>query len=385
MAPMTQSAQFGIVGGGIIGLATAWALARDGARDVVVFESEPMTGTQATAKCAGGIRAQFSTKVNIELSQYSIEKFLRFHDDHGIEVDFHQHGYLFLLDNEEDMGRFRNNVVLQQSLGVDVREVTPDDIREMQPHLKVDDLVGGTYCPTDGYGDPHGFCNGYATLCRREGVRIELDTAVTELSGLDGPTTRVRTTRGDWDVETVLVANGAWSAELLSNCGVTIPMKPYKRQIHVTKPFEGVTDPVPLTIDFGAGLYFHRESGGLLLGAADPEQGPGFDQSVNDDFMETIVMSALNRVPALETAELLSGWGGLYAITPDNHALMGALEEARGVYYATGFSGHGFMHAPAVADCMAAVMTGRPSPIDIEALDVHRFAAGRATEEFNVF
>ena len=382
---MPNNAEFGVIGGGIIGLACAWSLIRKGAKSVTVFEKESMTGTQATGKCAGGVRAQFSTAVNVELSRYSIDFFVDFEKRFNIPVDFHQHGYLFLLNNDQDMDRFRTNVSLQKELGVDVREITPLEIKKMQPHLEVDDLVGGTWCPTDGYGDPHGYCNGYATLCRKEKVQIELNAEVTAVSNVDQDIKTIHTSSGDWNVEGVLVANGAWATEFLQTLNIDIPMQPYKRQIHVTKPFEGVHDPVPLTIDFGAGLYFHRESGGLLLGAADEQQGPGFDQTVNDDFMETIVMSALHRIPALETAELLSGWAGLYAITPDNHALMGQFENMNRVYYATGFSGHGFMHAPAVGDCMAALMKEERPPVDISALSVERFATNQIVEEFNVF
>lgn len=382
---MSQRATYGIVGGGIIGLAVAHGLCQLGLKDIVLFEAEEMLGIQSTGKCAGGARAQFTTPVNIRLSQYSIDAFVNFSARYGLSVDFNQHGYLFLLDNPVDMERFAKNMRLQREMGVDVRAMSPSEIKKLQPHLKVDDLLGGTYCPTDGYGDPHGYLNGYATLCRRHGVKIMTSCRVTGISGADRDHKTVVTSKGAWDVEHLLVAGGAWSGEICRQFGVEIPLQPYKRQIHVTKPFAGVVDPVPLTIDFGCGLYFHRESGGLLLGKADPNEGPSFDQSVNEDFMEVIVGDALNRIPALESAELLRGWAGLYEITPDHHAILGRFDALNEVYYATGFSGHGFMHAPAVGDCMAALMAGRKPPVDISPLSLDRFKTASLVNEFNVF
>jgi len=377
--------KYAIVGGGIIGLAVAYGLAAAGETGIVVFESEEILGTQATAKCAGGVRAQFATPVNIELSKYSIDFFVNFEKRFGIPVDFKQQGYLFLLDNAQDLEIFRKNGELQREHGVDVQEWSPEKIKSQQPHLKVDDLLAGAYCPTDGYGDPHGYLNGYATLCRQHGVDIVLNCSVEKIEHEDKELKHLKTSQGLFEAEKVLIATGACSAILCRSFGVDLPLDPIKRQIHVTRPIEKIGDPFPLTIDFGCGLYFHRESGGLLLGAANPEAQVGFDQSLDENFMETIIMNAINRVPLLETAQLLRGWAGLYAITPDHNALLGNFSSCHEVYYATGFSGHGFMHAPAVGDCMAATLIGKKPPVDISSLSLGRFDGQDLSKEFNVF
>jgi len=184
--------------------------------------------------------------------------------------------------------------------------------------------------------------------------------------------------------ETVVNAAGAWGAQVGAMVGVTLPIAALRRHIFVTGPVPGLDHEFPLTTEFSSGLYFHRESGGVLLGMADPADPPRFDDSVNWDFLPTVVERALSRLPVLERATVKTGWAGFYEDTPDRHPILGTIDEVPGFVCAAGFSGHGLMHAPSAGEIIAQLICGEPPSMDVSALRFDRFARGALVTEHNV-
>jgi sarcosine oxidase subunit beta len=369
---MKSNAEVAIVGGGIIGSSIAFHLAKMGMTDVIVLEKSMFIGAGATAKCAGGIRAQFSSEINIKMSLLSENLLERFEDDTGEQGIFDQCGYLFLVTTPEDEETFRDNMALQQANEVPVVWMTPDEIRDVAPHVRLDDVLGGTFCGKDGIGDPHVFTHGYANAAKRLGVAIELETEATGIKVEGGKATGVATNKGDISCRIVINAAGPHAAPVGKMAGVDLPIEPVKRQISTTSPILWLPEDFPMVVDVSSGLYCHRESGGLLMGWADPDTPAGFDESIDPDYTDEIIMRAINRLPILEEAGIASSWAGLYSVTPDHRAILGEVPGVEGFIVAGGFSGHGFMHGPAAGKLIAELITtGKPS-IDLGPLSVER-------------
>jgi sarcosine oxidase, subunit beta len=374
-----------IIGGGVMGASTAYHLARRGCTDVVLLEREAFFGLGATGRCAGGIRYQFSTEINIRLSQLSLPMLERFEAETGQAIDLQWPGYLFLLTREQDIARFQQNVALQHSLGVATEWLNGDDIRRRLPQLAADDVLAGTYHAGDGLADPNGVVNGYINAARRLGVKAFTETAVTGIQSNQGKVTAVHTNQGAIQCDIVVNAAGPWSGVVSDMAGVPLPLTPIRRQMLTTTRLPEIPKDFPFIIDFAQSLYFHREGEGLLTGMSNPHEKPGFDQNVDDDWEFTHMEAAITRLPLLAHAGRLSGWAGLYEVTPDAHPILGPVPQLDGYYLVTGFSGHGFMHGPASGLLLAEfILDGQPSSLDVSMLDYQRFAENRLIQEYNV-
>ncbi|MFH1893358.1 MAG: FAD-dependent oxidoreductase [Candidatus Zixiibacteriota bacterium] len=370
---MKSGAEAIIVGGGIVGAAIAFYLEKLGMRDVVIIEKDRFIGAGATAKCAGGIRAQFSSEINIKMSLMSENLLEAFQDETGEEGIFDQCGYLFMVSTDEHEDIFRKNMDLQLANDVPVEWLTPDDIREFAPNVRLDDILGGTFCHKDGIGDPHVFTHGYANAAKKLGAVVEVETEVTGIKVDNGKITGVSTNKGDIACKIVINAAGPSSASIGKMIGVDLPIVPVKRQISTTSPLAWLDHRFPMVVDVASGLYCHRESGGLLLGWADPDTAPGFDESLDPDYTDEIIMKAMDRIPILEEAGIATSWAGLYSVTPDHKAILGVVPGVEGFIVAAGFSGHGFMHAPAVGKLIAELVTSESCSIDLSPLSFERF------------
>jgi sarcosine oxidase, subunit beta len=367
-----------IIGAGIVGASIAYHLARSGRRDVVVLEKEAAAGMGSTAKAAGGIRAQFSSSINIELSRLSIERFERFPQEMGIPVDFTQAGYLWMATAPDHMRLFEANAALQRRHGLQIELLDRAGVVKKAPYVRSDDLLGGVFHARDGYASPADYVMGYHKKAKELGVTFLFGEEVT---GRDGRTVRTKT--GTIAADHVVIAAGAYSGKLGELLGFEIPVKPVRRQCFVTEPMPEFPHPIPMTVDYGTGVYMHTESGGLLIGKADKDEPPSFNENVDHSFLEKVAELAMSRVPALENARIRTGWGGLYEVTPDNHPVLGPAGEP-GWWVACGFSGHGVMHAPATGMLMAELLvTGRPS-LDVSCLRLSRFKDGTPIVETNV-
>jgi sarcosine oxidase subunit beta len=381
---MRKVADVVIIGGGVIGISIAYHLAKLGGKDIVVLEREAMLGLGSTGKCAGGIRQQFSTEVNIRLAMESVRFFENFQAELEADPEFRQRGYLFLATTPEDAATFQQNVALQRILGLKVDVLTPQQARELLPALNVEDVLLATYCPTDGYADPHGVLQGFAKGARRLGVEICLDTEATAIELEQGRVRAVVTKKGRIETPVAVDAAGPWMASVGRMVGVDLPVQPYRRQIFVTHPFPAIPDPVPMVIDFKPSFYFRKEGPGILMGMTDNAEPSSFNTNVDWNFLEQVVEKAVHRAPILEQAGFMDGWGGLYEVTPDDNPILGPLPEVEGFYCAGGFSGHGFMLAPATGRAIAQLILQGRSDIDISSLGIARLREGREFREKQV-
>lgn len=376
-----QEFDIAIVGAGIVGTSIAYHLARRGGVRVAVLEREINPGMGSTAKAAGGIRVQFASEINVDLSRLSLPDFESFSQEMGVEVTFFQTGYLWLATKRAEMELFEKNVEIQRRHGLDVRLVTREEIAKLAPYVRLDDLVGGTFHGRDGYAPPADFVQGYHKRAKELGARFFFGC---EVKGFRGTT--VLTNQGEFAASKVVCAAGAWSGKIGEMLGVAIPIVPVRRQCFVTEPIrDGLVHPIPMTIDYTTGIYMHSESGGLLVGKAKVDEAPGFNEVVDYEFLEHTAELAMHRVPLLERATVRTGWAGLYEVTPDHHPILGEIPGRAGLYIAAGFSGHGVMHAPATGRLMAELLLdGRTSTLDISCLRFTRFQEGKLIQETHV-
>jgi sarcosine oxidase subunit beta len=382
---LPKTADVVIIGGGVMGVSAAYHLAQRGCTDVVLLEKGPFLGMEATGKCAGGIRYQFSTEINVRLSQLSLPMLERFREELGQEIDLHWPGYLFLLDNEADLAAFQRNVAMQNRLGVPSQIISRQEAQSLAPLLFMEDILAAAWHTGDGLADPNGVVQGYAMGARRLGAKTLTSVEATGIRVKSGQVTAVETSQGTIAAPVVIDAAGPWAGVVAAMAGVNLPITPLRRQIAVTTPLADLPVDLPFVIDFSRSLYFHREGEGVLTGQSNPDETPGFDQSVDNAWTEQHLELAAWRFPLLSQAGLLSQWAGLYEVTPDAHPVIDRLSEPAGFYMAAGFSGHGFMHGPVTGLLIAELLLdGRAHSLDIHQLRFSRFAEGDLVREHNV-
>ena len=374
MSAWRTKAQVVIIGGGIIGVSTAYHLAKRGLTDVILLERD-LLAQGSTGLSVGGIRQQFSHPANIKLSQESVRVFERFEEEFGVDIKFHQAGYLFLGRREETWREFLSSVETQRNLGVPVEILAPEGIRRRWPYLNVEDILGGTFGPKDGYADPYLVTMGFAGAARKLGVQVEELTKATEIKTAGGKVQGVLTTRGPVSCPVIVNAAGAWAAEVARMAGLDLPVKPYRRQVFMTAAFEALPKPVPMIIDQDISFYLRGADPGIILGMSDPDEPSSFHLNVDREFMEKVVEEAIHRVPALETARILRGWAGLYEVTPDDNPIIGGIPVLSGFYCACGFSGHGFQQGPAVGRILSQLIVEGSADLDLKPFAYDRFAA----------
>jgi sarcosine oxidase subunit beta len=385
---MESTAECAIVGGGIVGLSIAYNLAARGMTNVVVLEKESMVGSGSTGRCAGGFRHQFSTEANVRLSQLSIDKLTAFEAEMEQPLDFHQDGYLFLLDNPKDVAAFETNADLQRRLGVPVELLQPEEIPRVLPGtgLKLDDILAASYCGKDGVSDPAGVTEGYRKNAVRLGVSVQTDREVVGIDVEGDRVTCVRLREGRVSTPIVINAAGPHAADVGKMVGIDVPVAPLRRFIWTTRPFDEAPPRWTLVIDFASGFYFHREGGGVLFGMGNRDEPPTHDLSVDDEFFERVVVPVgTSRFPPLAGAAIRSSWAGSYETSPDANPILGRAPELRGFILANGFSGHGFQHAPAVGELIAEeILDGRATTLDISPFSIRRFEKGNTKVEYGV-
>jgi len=384
-ASMSETADVVIIGGGIVGASIAYYLSESGCTNVVIVEREARQGLGSTGKSIGGVRAQFATPINIQMSLFSIDVFSRFEELTGHTAQYHSFGYLFIATNEKHLHYLKANRELQTEQGLrDVRIVSREEIVEILPQVRSDDIVGGSFCPTDGFVDPYSVMTGFTAKARARGTRLLLNTEVTGIS-TDGCKVRaVETSRGAIETRAVVNAAGAWAASIAKMIGIDLPVKPLRRQIINTEPFDLVPRRLPMVIDMSNGFHFRREGSCIMMAWPEPEEIYSFNTNFDRDFIEEILTRAVNRVPCFEEAQVNARrcWAGLYEVTPDHHAIIGKAPGIEGFYLANGFGGHGVMHSPATGKIVSEfVLFGEPRTLDARPLAFERFAEGRLLEE----
>ena len=372
-----------IVGAGIMGVSTAYHLARRRAGRVVVLERDEVC-SGSTALASGGIRHQYANRIGIELTRRSIETYEHFADEFGVDPRFRQHGYLILVTTDAEQIQAERNVALQQSLGVDVRLLAPEEIRRRFPYLATDDLRGATYSPRDGYADPYLATTAIAARARELGVTIRTGCEVVGVTRTPDRVEGVVTREGLVPAPVVVVATGAWSGVVGRLAGVDIPVAPLRRSKFITAPFpfDAIPEATPFVIDPHLGISLRREGPGVLLGIGRREEAGSFSTALDWGLAEPLVERAVRRAPVLADAQLMRTWSGLYEMTPDQTGIVSIVPGVAGLHVIAGFSGHGFMHGPIAGQLMAElILDGRATTLDATPLALDRFARGETSPE----
>lgn len=378
-----STADIVIIGGGVMGASTAYHLAKRGMKNIVLLEREELFGQGSTGRCAGGVRYQFGTEINIKLSLASLPMIEHFKEETGQEVNYRKCGYLFVLTNEKDIEEFKRNIELQNKLGVQTEWLSGDEIRKRLPLMKFNDALAGTFNQADGLVDPNSVVMGYINAAQRMGVKAVSNVGVNGINVSGGKVIGVETTQGPIETRMILNAAGPWAHQVGQMAGVNIPILPIRRQMFTTTPLPEVPPDLPFIIDFSQSLYFHREGEGLLVGMSNPDEMPGLDQNVDDDFELINLEAAIARMPLLEKAGRAAHWAGLYEVTPDAHPIFGRTP-VDGFLVVAGFSGHGFMHGPIAGKLMSEfILDGRFTSVDVSMLNLERFK-GQLNQEYNV-
>lgn len=384
MNELPNTADIVIIGGGVMGASAAYHLAQRGIKNIVLLEKEEFFGTGATGRCAGGVRYQFSTGINVKLSMESLPMIERFKDEIGQDINYRQCGYLLVATNEKDKAEFKHNVELQNKLGVQTQLLSGDEVRARLPLMRFEDAIAGTYNPKDGLVDPNSVVAGYISAAQKLGVKAFTQAGVTGIAASGDKISSVETASGAIQTRRILNAAGPWASQIGEMAGVQLPIVPIRRQMFTTTPMPQVPNDFPFVIDFAKSLYFHREGEGLLIGMSNQNEKPGYDQNVDEDFELDNLEAAIERMPIVEKAGRISHWAGLYEVTPDAHPIFGATP-LDGFYVCAGFSGHGFMHGPVAGKLMAEFITdGAYKTLDVSMLDLARFTEGRLIQEYNV-
>jgi sarcosine oxidase subunit beta len=372
-----------IIGGGVMGVSIAYNLAAAGVSDVVLLDKNSF-GSGSTCKAAGGVRAQFSDRINIELGLRGLETFENFGERFNQEIDFHKVGYLFLLDSAETVTTFEQSVALQNTYGVPSRMISVAEAKQMSPLISTEGLLAAAFSASDGHCTPESVVLGYATAARQKGARLIANCAVTGIERNGNQIIAVNTEGGRIETDTVICAAGAWSKEVGEWAGVDLPITPLRRQILITEPMPGLDPHTPFTIDFSSSFYFHGEGKGLLMGMSYLDETPGFKMNQSDDWLPGLGEAIEHRAPALADVGIASGWAGLYEVTPDHNGIIGEAEGVSRFFYATGFSGHGFLMGPAVGEVIRDLYLGDRPFVDVSGLDVRRFAGDELRPEWNI-
>jgi len=368
-----------IIGGGAVGTSIAYHLAERGAGGGVVLLERHTLGSGSTGRSAGGIRSQFSTEVNIRFSLESVQFWRRI----AGEVDYRETGYLFLATTEQQRQQFERNIALQNALGVPSRLVSPQDMGQLVPGMRVEDLAAGAYSAEDALAGPNEAVQWFARHARERGVQIREGVEVLGIDTRGDRVHAVETTNGRIETPVVVNAAGAWAGLVGKMAGLEVPVKGYRRELFVSEPVGlDVIPEVPLVIDLQVGWYFRREGVGVLMSGA-RDAHASFDTHVEWAGLPKIAEFATWRMPPLAGVRFGDkAWAGLYDVSPDDHAIIGAVPSVAGFYCANGFSGHGFQHSPATGRVVAElILDGVVKDLDIAPLSITRFRTGALLSE----
>ena len=380
-----------IIGGGVIGASVAYHLTESGAKDVLVLDRAHSLGEGSTGKATGGVRAQFETDINIRMSLYSVDFFQSW--EHDAEYD--PKGYLFLATNNLHLDYLNRTGERQRELGYEgVHLVTQDEIAKLVPGMNVEDLVGGSFGPRDGFINPLSVLEGFVVGANSRGARFVPGVEVKKIDVKYGRVTRVETNNGYIDCERVVVAAGAWSATVVAGIGIDLPVKPQRRQIVWAEAPKPLRADLPMVIDLKDGFHFRRAQDfthgaaeqdpcAVLFAYPDPDEPVSFSTKFDNEFLLKVGDLAAYRAPFLNGSHIVYERcrAGLYENTPDHHPILGPCD-IEGLYFATGFSGHGVMHSPATGRALAEIiLEGQASFMDVTSLSLARFAKGELLSE----
>ena len=367
-----------IMGAGVIGCSIAYYLCKCGITDVVIIEKEEFPGSGSTSKANGGIRAQFTTQANIQMSLLSMDLLDAMDEEMRSQSGYTKAGYLFLTNEKKNLQKLEKNMKFQKSLGVDVEFISQEEIQTRYPYVFCDDLLGGSFGSRDGFIDSGGLTNAYYSKALGMGAKMLNNTQVTNLIIANRCVKGVQTNQGEIKAELVVNAAGPFAAKVAQWANIDLPVHPCRRNIFVTGPTPHLPAIIPMTVDMDTGLLARREGKGIGLAGSSPNDTPGFQTSFDHDYIEWVAPRMEKRFPQLEEAgiDFSKCWAGLYPETPDHHAILGE-SGVGGFLLATGLGGHGIMHGPAVGFLISELVEkGKVESLDISAFDLARFEKG---------
>jgi len=372
-----------IIGAGMVGASIAFHLTRLGEKDVFILEKSYVS-SGSTGRCAGGIRQQWSTRNNVRLAMRSVEWFKRMKEDTGMDVEYKQGGYLILSFDEKEAEEFAENVKMQKEEGLEVEVLTPKQVKRRFPYVNVEGVKLATFCPTDGHANPHLANFAYIRRSVENGARLFTKTEVKEIDVSNGTVKGVWTNAGYIECEVVINAAGPWSKDIGEMVGIDLPTESYRHQILVTEPLENMMD--PMIISFSGNFYIRQtRHGSFLMGQGDKDERPGINRKVTAKFLLEMVNKMSRRFPFLRNLRVIRQWSGEYNMSPDAQPIVGLSENVSGYFYAVGFSGHGFMVAPAVGEAIAEwIVFGKPKSVDVSQLSLERFKGKEFLKERSV-
>jgi sarcosine oxidase subunit beta len=378
-----------IIGAGVIGLSIAYHLSCNGIKKIMVLESASSPGLGSTSKATGGYRAQFGSGINIQLSLLARKKLLEFKDEHGIDPGYIQAGYLFLAQNNEEMKNLTLANALQQRYGLmNAVLVSNDDIKRLNPHINIHDIIGGFFCQSDGFIDPMNILNGYLSSSQKNGVEIIYNTGVSGIKCADSNIEYIETSSGSYSADKYVNAAGAWAGAVADLAGESLPVKHLKRQVCRIKEKNILPADTPMTIWVNNSFHFRMRDGHLiLLLPSEPDNNDNYNAEVEPDWLNKVFRIAKEKIPLLNdlSIDTKGSWAGLYEMSPDEHLILGRSYNLGNFYYANGSSGHGVMHSPAIGELLANIICNKPNGIDTEILSPERFTHDKLIEQIHFF
>ncbi|WP_367361919.1 NAD(P)/FAD-dependent oxidoreductase [Mesotoga sp.] len=369
-----------VIGGGVIGTAVAFYLAKNGVSDVVVLEKDYLS-SGSTGRCGGGIRQQWSERMNVRLAMRSVEHFKRFESEVGFDIEYFQGGYLLLAYTEDEVLLFERNIKMQQEENLDVELLSKNEASSRFSFIDMSGVRAAAYCSSDGHANPHLTTFAYARAAERMGVEVLTHTSAEKIITEDGRIVAVQTSKGKIETEVVVNAAGGYSHEVGAMAGVELPTESYRHQIFVTEPLEHIMD--PLVISFENNFYIRQtKAGNFIMGQGDKDELPGHNVTPTWKFLREMTEKMPKFFPFLRDVRVLRHWAGLYNMSPDAQPIIDRAVDIDNFYYAIGFSGHGFMLAPAVGEAVAEwIVHGEPRSVDISNLSLNRFQEGFTIEK----
>lgn len=366
-----------VIGAGIVGAASAYYLARRGFIVDVLEASTVASG--ATGLASGGVRSQFAFPAETQLTLRTQHLWRQFEREHGINLGYRQVGYLTIATDAETAAELRRRREFQAALGVAVRELDAAGLQQLLPGIRTEDVQAAAFTPQDGFGSPADVTNALLTEARGAGARLRQHTAVASILLADGAVSGVLTGDGKRiDCDIVVNAAGLGAPRISATVGLHTPVSAYRQHQFLTEPVVGLpVGRLPNLVDPAHDLYLRGEGAGVLLGIADPAEAGRTDTSVTWSLLEVLGERLEQRWPRLASVGIQRGWVGCYEVTPDRRAMIGASPRVHGFLYATGFSGHGFMHGMAAGEVIADLACGSPAAVDIGELSLDRFADER--------
>jgi sarcosine oxidase, subunit beta len=374
--PLQKTANVVIIGGGITGCAVAYEMALRGVKDILVIEKQYLA-SGATGRCGAGVRQQWGTETNAILARDSVKRFEGMNEelDYDRDIEFKQGGYLMVAYTPGEWEQYKKNVAVQHRLGIPTKMITPQEAKEIVPHLNIDGLVGATFCQSDGHANPFHVVDAYYKAGRRLGVKFETYTTVTGIKREKGRVTTVQTSQGDIDTPIVINAAGFAAGTICKMVGFDLPLYPQRHQALVTEPVEPCQGPMVISLHHR--LYCQQSPhGSFIMGVGDPNEPKDFDIHSSWEFLEDVARQAITVLPLLKNLRVVRQWSGLYDMSPDANPIFDEIPEAQGMWVAAGFSGHGFMVGPQTAVLLAQKILGQECFMPIEKFGLDRFRRG---------